>query len=196
MMDDTQGAIETITEQSAEETSLDLHASTNAEILQQMHALLGGMQGLRQDFDTKVKYDESKERLIDMLHKELQTYREGMHFKILRPLFIDLIAMYDDLGRVVDDLKLKAEIAPPQVLQNFLSFQETVEEILQRNGVEPFYIEETHFVANKQRVLKLVATSNPALDKQVARRVRKGFAYDTRILRPEVVEIYKYVPVE
>src|SRR5438309_2040876 len=42
-------------------------ASTNG-----IEQLMREMQRLREDFETKVRYDESKERTIDALHKELQ----------------------------------------------------------------------------------------------------------------------------
>ncbi len=51
------------------------------EVTRSLQLLMVEMQRLREDFDTKVKYDESKERLIDSLHRELQVYREGLHFK-------------------------------------------------------------------------------------------------------------------
>src|SRR5437879_2106397 len=81
----------------------------NVELIEQtfqgMQQLLTTMQGLKQDFETKVKYDESKERMIDTLHSELQSYREGLHFKILRPLFIDLISLYDDINNITDNMQ-------------------------------------------------------------------------------------------
>ena len=155
------------------------------------------MHSLRQDFDTKVKYDESKEHLIDTLHRELQAYREGLHFKILRPLFIDLIAMYDDLGKLIDDMQAKNADSPlSQVVQNFALLQETIEEILRRNGVEAFCVEESTFVASRQRILKVLPTSEPTQDKQIARRARKGFSYESKVLRPEIVDIYKYAPAD
>jgi molecular chaperone GrpE len=151
--------------------------------------LLVEMQGLKQDFETKIQYDESKDHLIDTLHKELQSYREGLHFKILRPIFIDLISMYDDLHRVRNAIPSDVE---SQELQNLQSFQETIEEILHRNGVDAFVEEEDIYIASKQRILKTSQTSDPTLDRHIARRVRKGFVYDNKLLRPEIVEIYKY----
>src|SRR5579862_6730335 len=61
--------------------------------------VLTSLNQLRQDFETKLMYDASKERQIDGMHQELQGYREGLHFRLLRPMFHDLIAMYDDLGK-------------------------------------------------------------------------------------------------
>ena len=196
-MEDNQGTSDSITSQHLEEAGPTTTLTPVAAIAQHLRSLLTEMQSLRQDFDTKVKYDESKEHLIDTLHRELQAYREGLHFRILRPLFLDLITMYDDLGKIVDALQAKnSDSSPQQVIQNFASFQETIEEILQRHGVEAFYAEESTFIPSRQRVLKVLPTTDPTQDKHIVRRVRKGFAYESRVLRPEIVEIYKYVSVE
>lgn len=196
-MQDQQGTTDIIINQNAESATSTTNTPANSEIIQRFDTLLAEMDSLRHDFDTKVKYDESKERLIDTLHLELQAYREGLHFKILRPLFLDLITMYDDLGKVVDDMQTKdSNSSVPQDIQNFASFQETIEEILRRNGVDVFCLEDNIFVVSQQRVLKVLPTTNPSQDKHIARRVRKGFLYENRVLRPEIVDIYKYVPAE
>jgi len=156
--------------------------------------LLTEMQELRQDFDTKVKYDESKERQLDSMHRELQMYREGLHFKILRPLFIDLIAVHDDLGKLIDGLSFQAtEYELAQMIDNLKSFQATIEDILFRNGVESYCLDSDTYVPSKQRVFQVIDTTEPAQDKQIARRLRKGFEYEGRVLRPELVATYRAV---
>src|SRR5437588_4236431 len=133
-MEDQQGTNDIITNQHAESAASITNSPANSEIIQRFDTLLAEMHSLRHDFDTKVKYDESKEHLIDTLHRELQAYREGLHFKILRPLFIDLIAMYDDLGKIVDDMQAKnSNESSYQTIQNLALFQETIEETLRRN---------------------------------------------------------------
>lgn len=166
------------------------NAEDSIEMKQTLGILIAEMQGLRQDFDTKIKYDTSKSQLIDSLHSELQTYREGLHFKILRPLFMDLIAMYDDLGKLIDNMS-NTTTNSEQTIQNLDSFQETIELILQRHNVETFSLEEPTFVASKQRIVKVISTQDASQAKQIARRVRKGFSYDDKILRSELVDIYK-----
>ena len=68
-------------------------AAIAAAIKENTQDLLTEMSELRQDFDVKVKYDESKERLITNLHKELQFHRDDFHFRVLKPMFIDLISL-------------------------------------------------------------------------------------------------------
>jgi molecular chaperone GrpE len=161
------------------------------EILQAMLRLLEEMQHLRRDFDTKVKYDESKERQIALLHDELQ-HRDDLHFRILRPIFMDLIALYDDISKMLDDHQAGEDGAANQWLKNVQSVQGTIEEILRQNGAEAFHVAGTAVNSERQRVVKAIPTDDPALDKQVARRLRKGFLYETKVLRPEWVEVYRY----
>lgn len=153
--------------------------------------LLTEMSQLRQDFDTKVKYDDSKERLITSLHKELQFYREGLHFRVLKPMLIDLISLYDDMDTLINSLQQDPSLDTPHV-RNLALFQGTVEEILHRNGADLFRSEQETFVASKQRVLRTITTSDPEKDTWIARRVRPGFEYEGKLLQLELVEIYKY----
>jgi len=173
-------------------SSASADAGKSADLVEMAQSLLTEMQELRHDFDTKIKYDETKERQLDTLHKELQTYREGLHFKILRPLFIDLIAMHDDLDKLIEGLSsTENEQMLARMIDNLRSFQETVEDILVRNGVELYNLDGDTYVPNKQRVLQVVNTTDPAQDKLIARRLRKGFEYDGRVLRPELVTLFR-----
>lgn len=157
----------------------------------EMLQLLEEMRQLRRDFDTKVKYDESKERQIMLLHNELQ-HRENLHFNILRPVLIDLIALYDDISKMLDGSKEEV-LTATQWRGNLQSIQDTIEEVLRQNGAEAFNMAGTTVTPERQRIVKAIDTDDPALDKQVARRLRKGFLYDTKVLRPEWVEVYRYL---
>lgn len=199
-MEDNQGATTDnhqpgLTEQTSPTSSQDTEA-TASEVSLAMQALLVEIAGLREDFETKVKYDESKERLIESLHRELQIYREGLHFRVLRPVFIDLITLYDDMGKLIDSMPKDSVSIIDQALQNITIFQETVEEILHRNGVDMFTCQGDVFLSSRQRSLRAIPTSDAAQDKYIARRVRKGFEYEGKLLRPEIVETYKYTPSE
>src|SRR5579859_1071685 len=105
-------------------SSASADAGKSADLVEMAQSLLTEMQELRHDFDTKIKYDETKERQLDTLHKELQTYREGLHFKILRPLFIDLIAMHDDLDKLIEGLSsTENEQMLARMIDNLRSFK-------------------------------------------------------------------------
>lgn len=182
-------------EEEQDKTMVDIPSLRSpAEADPNIQLLLKEMHLLRQDFETKVKYDESKERMIESLHRELQTYREGLHFRLLRPMFTDLITLYDEIGKLIDNMARESSGNIEQLVANLIVFQETIEETLRSNGVESFSMEGTSFISNRQRILKVIPAFDPTWDRQIARRVRKGFIYGDIVLRPEVVEIYKYMP--
>lgn len=183
-------AVETPVAEAAQEATPDI-----IQILAAFEGVKTGLMALQQGFDSKIKYDATKERVIDALHQELQTYRDGLHFKILQPIFMDLIAMHDDLGSLVRHNEGR-EGAAPETIRNLASFQETIESILERYGVRPFIEEGETFTPQRQRVARTVNTANPGQERFISERVRKGFEYAGKVLRPELVTIFKYVPTE
>lgn len=173
---------------------LPIRADTT-ELEQALQQMMTAIEGLHSAFDSKIRYDTSKQQTIDALHEELQLHREGLHFRLLRPIFLDLIDMYNDLDKL---LKREDAVTPSsenevRLWRNLESFQATIEEVLYRNGVEAYTEASDRFVAQRQRALKTLTTENADLDGAIAERVRKGFAYEGRVLRPETVVIYKFV---
>lgn len=148
--------------------------------------------GLRADFDTKIKYDESKEQTIDALHRELQDYRADLVLKIMRPLVNDLLALYDDMAQMIGRYQTQEAHEDSPLLRNFEGVLADVEEILARYGYELFEHEAVQHDSNWQRVQKVVETASAEQDRMIARRVRKGLRYDDKIIRPEVVDIFRY----
>lgn len=165
--------------------------SAEPEIQRGIQQVLEAIQSLRHDFETKIKYDETKERQITLLHNELQEQRQGLHFRILRPLLLDLIALYDDIAKLLESTA-EESLTANQSRRNLESIQQSIEEMLRRNGVEPFTVEGDAVSIERQRVLKVLPTSEPLLDKKIAQRLRTGFSFEGRVLRPEWVEVYRY----
>lgn len=157
--------------------------------------ILTGINNLQQSFDAKIRYDASKERIIDSLHKELQDYRDGLHAKILRPIFLDLIAMHDDLRNLLrfnNNLNQESGEAALRLLQNLISFQQSIEDVLEKHGVTGYEESGDVYSAQRQRALRTENTADAGMDRIVSERIRKGFEYDGKVLRPEIVTIYKF----
>lgn len=148
---------------------------------------------LSASFEAKIKYDAVKEKIIDELHREVQSHREDLLGKALRPLFMDLIAMHDDMGSILRHAATAngGDPALINMVENLRSFQSTVEDILMRNGVEVYSEAGDDFVTGRQRATKMISTAEPAQHMKVAERGRKGFAYGGRVLRPEMVTVYR-----
>jgi molecular chaperone GrpE (heat shock protein) len=147
------------------------------------------LRALRKAFDSKIRYDEVREGLLRSMSEELTQHRQNFHQTMLRPVLFDLISLYDDLTQVIDSPE-----APPGTGDYLGFFRDGVEQVLARNGVQKYTVEGVALDRARQRVLSTVDTPDPALDRTVARRLRTGFTWDEKVLRPEWVSTYRHVP--
>jgi molecular chaperone GrpE len=155
-----------------------------------MELLSQELAGLRAEFEGKIKYDSSRERMIDRLHAELQEYKSDLVLTALRPMALDLIALHDRIGKAAapaGDTGARSQLLP-EVLQS------DIEDILYRYGFESFSEPGDRFDARRQRTARAVPTERPELVGTIAARVRKGFAYGERVVRPEMVDVYAHTP--
>jgi molecular chaperone GrpE len=142
-------------------------------------------------FDREVRAEATREKVVDRLHAELQEYKQGLLLGILKPVFVDLIQLHDDMGKMVAAQgETEGEIA--RLLGLIVGFQQGIEDILYRQGVEPFALEGDAFDPRRQRALSTIATDDPERNKRVATRLRKGFQAGDKVIRPEMVTVYAY----
>jgi molecular chaperone GrpE len=149
--------------------------------------VLAELRELRERFDSKIRYDEVKERQIDALHEELQGYRQGLYQQIMQPVLLDLIAIYDELAGQIT----RVSDGPDGGL-GFLA--EMVEEVLARYEVTRYEVDDDAIDRSRQKVIGTQETEDPELGKRLARRVRSGFEMKGKVIRPEWVMAYRYVP--
>ena len=149
---------------------------------------------LSEAFETKLKYDAHKNKVIDELHGELQEYRDGLVKKYIHSMVTDVIKIIDDIR------KFKAYYEPgpitEQTAARLLEFLEEIagdlEDLFTWQGITAFTCGVTHFDNTRQRVVKKVETSDPTMDKTIAETMRPGYEWDGKILRPELVTVYVY----
>jgi molecular chaperone GrpE len=151
---------------------------------------------LRSMFERESRAEVTRERVIDRLHAELQEYKQDLLLKVQRPIFVDLIQLHDDIGKMIEartpsDAGAERTASAQGILE---SIQTAIEDILYRQGVEPFALEGTEFDARKQRAISTLATEDPALNKTVAVRLRKGFIAGDKLIRPEIVSVFTLRP--
>jgi len=151
---------------------------------------------LQTTFDRELRAEATRERVVDRLHAELQDYKQDFLLKVQRPIFIDLIQLHDDIGKMIEaDSSANLDFDSGVRLRGTLeSIQTAIEDILYRQGVEPFNLEATDFDPRKQRAVSTQATDDPALNKRVATRLRKGFCSGDRLIRPEIVTVFTHRP--
>ena len=141
--------------------------------------------------EREARAEATRERVVDRLHAELQEYKQDLLLKVQRPIFVDLIQLHDDIGKMVA-AQDGAEGEVARLLDMMSGFQQGIEDILYRQGVEPFALEGDAFDPRRQRALSTVPTDDPDRNKRVAARLRKGFQASDKLIRPEMVTVYSY----
>jgi molecular chaperone GrpE len=142
-------------------------------------------------FEREVRAEATREKMVDRLHAELQESKQDLLLNMLRPVFIDLIQLHDDIGKVAVCPETADETVR-RLVSLMHGFQQGVEDILYRQGVEPFETEGDIFDPRRQRAITTVPTDDPARNKIIAARLRKGFQARDKVIRPEVVSVYAH----
>lgn len=136
-----------------------------------------------------------RERIIDRLHQENQSLRQGELQQALLPVLRDSIRLFDDLKQTALSYSERESLDPTKVARDFQCFAETVSDTLHRHGVESFNAAEGDpFNSKDHRVLGVVQTSVKEKDRTIARTIREGFRGNLTNVRLLEAEVYRYVP--
>ena len=152
------------------------------------------IKNLSQAFESKLKYDEHKNKTIDDLRQSLQEYREGLVKKYLHRFITDIIKIVDDMRKFTSHNKN----LPPsdETIEKLLNYIESIasdlEDLFSWEGVVPFTCEGDLIDSSRQRILNKIETDDPEKDKTIAERLRPGYEWDGKVIRPEMVSAYIY----
>jgi molecular chaperone GrpE len=148
--------------------------------------------GLQAVFDREIRAETNRERIVDRLHAELQDYKQDLLLKVQRPIFVDLIQLHDDIGKMMESPSNAAVDADRSLAMRGIleSIRTAIEDILYRQGVEPFQQPGEEFDPRKQRAVSTVLSEEPERNRTVAMRLRPGFQAGEKLIRPELVTVY------
>jgi molecular chaperone GrpE (heat shock protein) len=149
-------------------------------------------------FKQKLMHDDHRQRLFDEMHRELQSYKNGLIDTLTRPMEEDIIKLIDDIEKSMDHYRGR-QFAPDnyrRLLTLFEGVGTDLSDLLYRHGVEPFTQEGSAVTVGRQKVLATIPTDKPRQDKKVAVRHSRGWEKNGRVIRPERVSVYLYARPE
>ena len=181
-----------------EEANRETHKKADEEIqkeaasaqISEMEQLTQKVDVLDRKFDEKVAYDTHKNALFDKMYDELSAYKNDMYQKIMKPIIMDTIMVLDDTNKIIRDID---QSDAEKVFKALSSVPDDLLDILERNGVEAYQDESDTFNPKTQRVLKTIPTTNLELNNKVESRIRQGYKCDERVIKPEMINCYKYI---
>lgn len=153
-------------------------------------------ESIEAEFKSKIKYDQHKEKIIDNLHRELQEYKNDWIRNLLRPLIIDIIHTIDDVTKLAANHKSKdiSELDPLKLIKQMEGISSDLEDILQRQGVEPFNCNQQEFNPKRQKIINTESIGDKSKDKTISRSIYNGYEWEGKVIRQEGVNIYVYKP--
>jgi len=152
---------------------------------------------LAKDFETKLKYDASKQELIDKLYKENMEFKEGIIKRFQQAMITAVIERIDDAAKDIATFENRkfSEENYRKLLASYSDITAGFQDMLSsRFNVECFSCEPlTRFDPKTQRSLKTCPTDDADKSKLVKQTLRPGYqSAEDIILRPELVEVYVF----
>ena len=163
------------------------------DILENQSKILDEINSLKKEFQSKIKYDEQKEKTITKLHDELQIYKRDLYKKLLLPMINDVIQF---TNRAEKDFEFLSDAPAEKLFERMYDFLDDLRDVLYRQGVEAYKLENDDFDPKKQKILKTIETDNKDLDKKVANHKTFGYEWEDKIIKPEGVNVYLYAEPE
>lgn len=137
------------------------------------------------------------QKLFDSLHDELLKYRDNfLHESLQKPFIHDLVHLFDDLTSLAEQLRTSAEEQKKrghvaQWRDNLENAIHSLVEILHRFEVKEIEPKETVDRAI-HRVLNYEPADFPEEDGCIVMRVKRGFFWRGKLIRPEEVIAKRY----
>jgi len=165
-------------------------ANDNSEILTLLRKL-------DRDFETKLRYDKTKQESIDKLYKENCDYRDNIIETLKQKLVFGVIEQLDYADKAITTFESKGE--SEKTFANLLSsFQEITEDfrLMLQNRFDVYCFRSepgTLFVHERQKVMQSLPTGDVLQDKTIIKSRRFGYENASgTVLRSEFVDVYYY----
>jgi molecular chaperone GrpE (heat shock protein) len=170
-------------------TESDQH--TLQQLLASLTHLNKEFSSLNHIIENRIRYDKTKEEAFDRLYAELEELKQDAAFRQNKPLYIDLILLFDRVDNMSREIDTEYEVG-----RTFARLLETLRdevlEILYRREVQLLRTGSDSFDPRVQHAIGVEHTDDPAENNRVARVVRHGFLYRDTVLRPEEVIVKRY----
>lgn len=160
--------------------------------------------------DGQKRVESANQKLFDALHQELKGYKELFLFEALqKPIIRDMLALFDDLSAIERQGKRfrKSHEASPasaeelneflgNLLMNLENLRVLFMEVFDRLEVSQLQTEKGKIDKRLQKAISIERTTVQEEDSLVVRKVRPGFEWRERVIRPEDVVIKRYTPAD
>jgi molecular chaperone GrpE (heat shock protein) len=138
---------------------------------------------------------QKRRKDYDVLYDEMRDYKANFVETAQRPLYMDLLLLFDALQRAerVAEETREDQIPKATVKASITQVKDQLLEILYRRDIEPITEHPTKLDVKFQKPVRRIEVADPAEDRTVAQVVREGFRRSGAVLRPQEVVVRRHV---
>lgn len=151
------------------------------------------LQNVKEMIHDRLEYDAGKEKAFDKLYEEMRRQREQSDAldRSVRPLFLDLLLLYDSMKRFDSWLTKQEGFDHEPVRSQFNYLEDELTEVLYRQDVVPMDDSDA-FNAKMHKAIKTENAETQEQDFQILSVARTGFFWRDKVLRPQEVIIRRF----
>lgn len=162
----------------------------------QLEQLLAAVGALQEQFAEKIAVDAHKNTLFDKMHEELVRYQNGVLDRLVESMALDIIQLVDSTKQSVSFYEEKevTEDSYKSLLGVVKGIIEDLGDILYRQSIETYQVAGDEVNVRRQKIIQTIPTDDCSKENLVAERTADGYEKEGKVLRPERIKIFKYVP--
>jgi len=131
-----------------------------------------------------------KEQAYDQLYEELRQYKDNFLLQAQKPLFKDLILLFDGVRRTARSYQESDEpLTKEAVVKSLEHLSDEILEMLYRRDIEQIEDYPEVLDIDFQKPVQRIETDDPSEDRKIEQVVREGFRMNGLVLRPQEVVV-------
>lgn len=167
--------------------------ASNGDVLERLDLLTSQMAAMQRLFDSRILHSESEAQINARLHAELQSLKNDLYGKLVKPILQDVITVREHLLKVSADRRQNPPAEQVIDLGTFESFADDLAQVLEDNEVEirrstagAEYEPQWHQVVGK------VDTTDPDAHRTLATATGDAYSFQGRALARQRVTVFDY----
>ena len=160
-----------------------------------MRGIESNMVRIAEAYQRVAKDSKRKDQAYDQLYEELRQYKDDWLLNAQKPLFRDVVLLYDSVARMVSHYEGQEgeTVSREDVLGSLRHLRDEVLEVLYRRDVERIEDVPPKLAIDFQKPVRRVDTDDPAQDRDVTQVLRDGFRLRGVVLRPQEVVVKRHM---
>ena len=135
---------------------------------------------------------KKKDSLIDMLHKELEYYKQDQADRLINQAMKDVIRLRNQLLKTIQSDSWE-NMTEEELRKRLIYMEEDITDLLQRQEIDPFTSLSGETFDGGKHKAAVIPTDDDSLDRKIQKSTSPGYIKRGKVLIPESVVVYRKI---